>query len=303
MTLPVSPTQSSPPLCDYEGTDYRADFWTGHGRDYEDLAERIALTRLLPNRGECLIDIGGGFGRLLPLYAGHRKIVLMDPSKSQLCQAREAHGDSRITYVAANLYGMPFLPGSFDTAVMVRVLHHLPDVSGAFSAIHRILSPKASFILEFANQRNLKAILRYALRRQAHNPFSFEPYEFAPLHFDFQPAYVQRHLLEAGFQIGQYLGVSQFRISLLKRIIPAPVLARLDGWLQVPAGHLRLTPSVFVSARASDSLPQGTSLSIFCCPSCHSADLSTEPDSLRCGGCGRRWSTTDGIYDFRQPLT
>ena len=37
-------------ICDYEGTSYRARFWEGQGREYEDLAERIALKRLLPPR-------------------------------------------------------------------------------------------------------------------------------------------------------------------------------------------------------------------------------------------------------------
>jgi hypothetical protein len=39
---------TSPPVCDYEGSDYRTRFWEGQGRDYEDQAERIALRRLMP---------------------------------------------------------------------------------------------------------------------------------------------------------------------------------------------------------------------------------------------------------------
>jgi hypothetical protein len=29
-------------ICDYEGSRYRYDFWEGKGREYEDMAERIA---------------------------------------------------------------------------------------------------------------------------------------------------------------------------------------------------------------------------------------------------------------------
>jgi len=54
----------STPVCDYEGSDYRARFWDNQGRDYEDQVERAALRRLMPPRGRTLIDIGAGFGRL-----------------------------------------------------------------------------------------------------------------------------------------------------------------------------------------------------------------------------------------------
>ena len=45
-------------VCDYEGTSYRARFWEGQGREYEDLAERIALRRLLPPTGHRLLELG-----------------------------------------------------------------------------------------------------------------------------------------------------------------------------------------------------------------------------------------------------
>ena len=39
------------PVCDYEGSDYRARFWQNQGRDYEDGAERVALRRPRPGQG------------------------------------------------------------------------------------------------------------------------------------------------------------------------------------------------------------------------------------------------------------
>ena len=58
----------TPRICNYEGTSYRANFWEGRGREYEDLAERNALRKLLPARGQRLVDIGAGFGGLVDLY-------------------------------------------------------------------------------------------------------------------------------------------------------------------------------------------------------------------------------------------
>ena len=97
------------PVCDYEGSRYRTEFWTRE-REYEDRAERIALRKLLPARGRRLIEIGAGAGRLADLYLGYEQIVLMDYARSTLAEAREqiaarfpehAH---RFRLVAADLY-------------------------------------------------------------------------------------------------------------------------------------------------------------------------------------------------------
>lgn len=295
------PNAQSPRFCDYEGSDYRTDFWEGRGREYEDKSERIALRRLLPPSGGRLIDIGAGFGRLADLYAAYDEIVLMDYSKSHLEYARQHLGADHITYVAANIYQMPFASGSFDAAVIVRVLHHLSDAPKALQAIRDILYPGAALVMEYANQRNLKAILRYYLGRQQHNPFGLEPWEFAELNFDFHPAFIEKALHEADFRVERQLGVSSLRIDLLKRIIPPTAIAAADGWLQYPMGSLKLTPSVFLRASASGKAGTRLGALTFCCPACR-GDLSPKPDSLRCVTCGRRWSTVGGIHDFRQPL-
>ena len=79
---------SDRPICDYEGTSYRAEFWDGHGREYEDLAERSALRRLLPPRGRRLLEVGAGFGRLADLYSGYDQIILLDYARSGLREAQ-----------------------------------------------------------------------------------------------------------------------------------------------------------------------------------------------------------------------
>ena len=35
-------TNETPPVCDYEGSDYQTSFWDEGGRAYEDKAEEIA---------------------------------------------------------------------------------------------------------------------------------------------------------------------------------------------------------------------------------------------------------------------
>jgi hypothetical protein len=48
-------------ICDYEGSLYRTDFWEGQGREYEDLAERVALRKLLPPAGAGLVKVSESF--------------------------------------------------------------------------------------------------------------------------------------------------------------------------------------------------------------------------------------------------
>ena len=115
----------SPPVCDYEGSDYRTRFWDGQGRQYEDIVERIALRRLMPASGNTLLDVGAGFGRLADEYDGYQKVVLFDYSRSLLREAQERLGsDPRFIFVAGNWYNMPFVTGLFSTMVQVRTLHH-----------------------------------------------------------------------------------------------------------------------------------------------------------------------------------
>ncbi|MFQ6016217.1 MAG: methyltransferase domain-containing protein [Anaerolineae bacterium] len=287
------------PICDYEGSRWETEFWPG--REYEHLAERIALRKLLPARGERLVEIGAGFGRLADLYGGYRQVVFLDYAKTMLRQAQSRLGrDARFIYVAADLYNLPLADAACDTAVTVRVLHHLRDIPTAFRQIQRVLTPGGTYILEFANKRNLKAILRYLFGRQTENPFSPEPYEFVELNIQFSPDYMARCLQEAGFSLQRQLAVSHFRVPLLKRLIKPRLLASLDGLLQGLGAIPRLSPSLFVKAQVGrEGGAQRVSQALFRCPACRSQELEEEATTLHCLRCGALWPIDDGIYDFK----
>jgi SAM-dependent methyltransferase len=289
-------------ICDYEDTSYRARFWEGQGREYEDLAERIAVRKLLPPRGRRLLEIGAGFGRLADLYGGYDQVILLDYARSGLREAQTRLGISgRFIYVAADLYRLPLAPGICDTTVTVRVLHHLEDVPAALQGIAEVLKPGGTYVLEYANKRNLKAVARYLLRRQAWSPFAPEPYEFASLNFDFQPAWIAQELKRAGFVVDAGRAVSHFRYPLFKRLVPPRRLAATDGLLQGIGAAWKLTPSVFLRAHTTGA-GVATEGSLFRCPSCRSLELKESNDVLLCEGCGAAWSTHDGIYDFKARL-
>ena len=294
---------TTPPVCDYEGSDYRTRFWEGQGRDYEDQAERIALRRLLPETGSTLIEIGAGYGRLADEYRGYEKVVLFDYSRSLLREA-QAHlkDDPKFIYVAGNWYNMPFVDGLFAAMVQIRTLHHAADAPALFRQLARIAQPGGAYVLEFANKQNIKAIVRYLLRRQKWSPFAPEPVEFAALNFDFHPRWIQGQLQTAGFQPGRKLTVSHFRLPVIKRLLPTRLLVSLDARAQRTGAWWQLSPSVFVHNRHPASGKTAAPGTFFTCPECSTPLAEAVNDLLICSNCGLKWQVKDGLYDFKEPV-
>lgn len=292
------------PRCDYEGSTYQQTFWTA-ARRYEELAERAALRKLLPPTGRRIVEIGAGAGRLADLYAGYEEVYLVDYARSQLDQARARWGaDPRFTFVQGDIYNLPFPDGYFDTVVTVRVLHHIKSLGPAFGSIWRVLRPGGIYVTEFASKRNLKAILRYLLRRAkpGENPFSLAPYEFVPLNIDYHPDHLIWELRQAGFEVIRELGASFFRLGVLKEHVPAETLAQLDSRLQGPLAPLRLTPSIFLraEARAHSRQPSADPGARWRCPACHATQVETQSEQLVCLACGATYPITGGIICMRR---
>lgn len=298
---------SQPPICSYEDSPWRTEFW--RERAYEDRAERLALARMLPPRGARVCEIGAGFGRLAEFYLGYDHIILLDYARSMLRDARAqlsqnsrvAPHRSRITLVAADLYNLPLADNALDTTVTVRVLHHVADIPRAFAEIARVVRPAGTYVTEFANKRHLKALLRYVLTRRA-SPFTYEPYEFVRLNFDFHPRYIEDHLRAVNLVVRARRSVSFFRVALLKRLVPAPILATLDGILQASLSHLYLSPSIFFRAESYKPGAPRLNAALWRCPACHSLAIVETRDALGCQACGRAYPILDGIIDFKAQM-
>jgi len=305
---------TTPPVCNYEGSDYQTSFWDRGGRAYEDRTEAIALKRLLPPSGRLLLELGAGAGRNTPRYRGFDRIVLLDYSRTQLEQAQQRLGNlDQYVYVAADVYRLPFRSGLFDAATMIRVLHHMADAPTALAQVRDVLGGGGTFILEYANKLNLKAIFRYVLGRQTWSPFTLEPVEFVKLNFDFHPKAVRNWLEDLGFRIEKTLTLSHFRVGLLKRIVPTGVLVFLDSLFQWTGAWWQFTPSVFVKAKIvgwddsshtqhTSALRQEEIVAYFKCPACNHSTLLDKTNYLECSGCKKKWEVRDGIYDFREPI-
>jgi len=195
---------------------------------------------------------------------------------------------------------LPFTDHRFDGATMIRTLHHMAEPVLALSQVARVMEPGGIFILEFANKRNLKAILRYLINRQSWNPFTLEPVEFVALNFDFHPKAIRSYLKELNFSIERQLTVSHFRTEFLKKHVPTKILTMLDACLQWTGQWLQFSPSVFSRCRLDGSEEKVAEENLFQCPICNTGLPEANHDIL-CPGCGTIWQYRDGIYDFRIP--
>jgi ubiquinone/menaquinone biosynthesis C-methylase UbiE len=297
-------------ICDYEGSDYKTRFWQDADRAYEDAVERVAIGRLLPARGRRIAEFGAGFGRLAGMYAGYDEVILLDYSRTLLEDAADRlGGDPRFKFVAADIYHLPLAPGVLDAATMIRVIHHIADVAAALTQIRRAVAPRGTFVLEFANKRNLKAMARHLARRQQWSPYALDPVEFVALNFDFHPAWMLERIRQAGFDVQDRLSASYLRAGFIKRTLPLKTMVRIDSALQRTASVALLSPSVFLKLSAASTgaqaLPEAASLAageaIFRSPRSGEA-LRRDGESLVCDADGTRWRATANFYDFKEPM-
>lgn len=299
------------PVIDYEGSHYQTDFWSGQGRDYEDAAERLALSRLLPATGRRVAEIGAGFGRLGEEYLGYEQIVLVDYSRTLLQEAAQRWGsEPRFVFAAGNIYQLPLASGVLDSLVMIRVMHHLADVPAALAQLTRVVHDRSTLVLEYANKRNVKALARWAARRQEWSPLSQQPVEFVELNFDFHPQWMAERMGDAGLVVNKRYAVSHFRVQELKRRVSAATLAQVDGALFRVGGLFPVSPSVFVQARAPyagrrmevGTRPDELGL-IFSCSTCrHNGLERCAEDRMRCPACGAEYGRVQQVWDFKDRI-
>lgn len=250
----------------YDTYDYPA-YW--QGRDYEHRSEEIAIKKLLLKvpKVETTLEIGAGFGRLAPLYLYRsKKIILSDPSSKLLSIARNKYKNlKKIKTIHSGIENLPnkVKKGSIDLVVMVRVLHHIEDIENAFETVNKVLSPGGYFILEFANKRHLKAVLK----EFSHGNFTF-PLDIFPkdirskkaikqktLPFiNYHPDVINNMLSNNGFNLIDKLSVSNLRHSMLKNILSLDTIVSLENKMQKPLSYWNFGPSIFVLARKKENI-------------------------------------------------
>jgi hypothetical protein len=218
--------------------------------------------------------------------------------------------DARFIFVAGNIYQLPLASGVLDSLVMIRVMHHLADVSQALNQLQRALHRQSIAVIEYANKRNLKALLRWLAGRQSWSPFDPSPLEFVALNFDFHPSWMTNRFVDAHFSLQQQLAISHFRLPFLKRYVATKTLAQIDSLLFDAGGRFPLSPSVIVQAKARDAgarpavdLTPETMGGLFRCPHCGvEAFELVAARQLLCMNCGKQYEQKQGIWDFKEAM-
>jgi len=145
-------------LLEREHYDRHADFYlrmhetwcrSPYYRHYH--ASFLNLLRRLPP-GSLLLEAGCGLGHdgLELLRAGYR-LVETDIALGQLAAARELHREAGFSSSSAHLLAdaehLPFAEGSFDGALMVAALHHLPEPLAALREMRRVIKRGGILVL------------------------------------------------------------------------------------------------------------------------------------------------------------
>ena len=293
--------KKTPDFCVYDGSDYQKEFWDDANRAYEDQSEDLAFKKLLPGSGKRMLEIGAGAGRNTPRYSGYEKIYLFDYALTQMQFAKQRLGESdRLVYAAADVYHLPYNDNVFDGATMIRVIHHLSEIDPAMAEIQRVLEKDAVFILEYANKRNIKAILRYLTGRQKWSPFTKEAVEFVKLNYDNHPDTIKETLESHGFEIEKALSVSNLRVNALKNN-PKNLgwMLKTENVMQDALSGIKLSPSVFLRCRQTTGGSYDPDAPVFKCPACGSIHLEETKEVVTCPACGKVYPIVDGIYNFR----
>ena len=240
-------------ISDYNGYDYKKDFWENTDREYEDQADRMAIRKLLPKRMGKFADIGGGYGRLANEYLRRaHKVYIFDYSKSELKQAKEIYGD-KIETKAGDIYELPFKDNELDGLMMVRVTHHLKDMKKALSELYRVLKPGGVAVIEVANKRTLPKMARYVLRKSDVNPFDKKVANYKEISkdgfYNYHPKYVEEIFDEVGFKTEKVLSVSNFRSRSLKKVFGTKNLVKMEDKAQKALAPIRFAPSIYYKLR------------------------------------------------------
>ena len=250
---------SEPRIVDYQKDFLFSKFW--ENRDYDHKVEVMLLGNYFKRymsecreAGSWLIDIGGSFGRLLPLYSDYfKEVAILDYAVNEFYLAEKIakQADVQLQLVRANAYHLPLKDNSQTSLIAVRLVHHLEDPLWFFEEVARVLKPEGVFICHVANKNNLKNWLR-CLRK-----FNFSVWRLpwidlgskgiqADGHFalvrDYHPDYIEKLINELNLKIVRKRSTSWLRNMKFLQKIPYS-FSLLEKPLQWLSAVMPLGPS------------------------------------------------------------
>lgn len=304
-------------IADYDTYDYDySTYWSK--REYEHRAEVLVLDKLLKKeKGDWFLDIGGSFGRVTKqYYSKYSHPVIVDYSLKTLQKnySRLKKEFPNIELIAANAYHLPFKDSSFDSSLMIRVLHHIERQDEYITEISRILKNNGIYIQEYANKTHIKAVIRGLVTLNL-SIFNKEPYQqpnkqnyegtkegSKVLFLNYHPKYIQQLFKGAKLDIQDKYGCSYLRINFLKKNIDTETLVKIENILQETLSWSNISPSIFVKAQAQKKEIKPKKYSslneILACPKCKNG-LIIKNGKAVCKKCKNTYLKKKSIWDFR----
>lgn len=137
---------AGPNLSDFEQHDYSA-LW--RGKRLEDLAQKHIINSWLPS-GESCLEVGGGYGRVTGLLEERfSQVAMLEFAKRNISMAKQRLRRTRI--MRADAAHIPVRSDSFDCAVMVRVVHLLPEPDRVLREIYRVVRNGGTLVISVPN--------------------------------------------------------------------------------------------------------------------------------------------------------
>ena len=136
------------------------------GKEYFDLLPDHVL-----NEFENALDMGCGSGRWTRYIAPHVKhVVAIDPSEACFVAKRNTADLANVRILKASLENIPFPDESFDLAICLGVLHHIPDTQKALSELCKKIKPGGTLLLYLYYDLSNRNLLFRALHRLSELP-------------------------------------------------------------------------------------------------------------------------------------
>ncbi|MBI5570918.1 MAG: methyltransferase domain-containing protein [Desulfomonile tiedjei] len=135
--------------------DFRDNFWNYlHPATPETFKGRLGL------------DAGCGFGRhIYHAAACGAEMVGVDLSRAIDATHKNTRQFPNVHLVQANIYALPFEPGTFDFVYSIGVLHHLPDPGRGINALAGLVKPNGSmFVWLYSSTRRITNFFLEAVR-------------------------------------------------------------------------------------------------------------------------------------------
>lgn len=244
----------------YDTYDYTA-YW--EGRAYEHESEVVCVREFLSKipKIDQVLEIGGGFGRMVPYYVYRAKqVYLTEPSAKLLSQARKRLTEFKnIKFLQSTLENLPGkIRTKSDLVIIIRVLHHIEDLDKAFSSISRLTASDGYVILEFANKIHAKAVAAHFAKgdfkfindKSTIDARSEKSKRAKTIAFvNHHPALILEKLKNYGFEVKLVRSVSNIRSGFVKKHIPTSVLVSIEKILQPFFSWVNFGPSVFILAQ------------------------------------------------------